>query len=73
MERMKKERGQNPRKILEDFSSVERWRKADSMLSQKKRGTAEKIQDRNFLIERYKSKFPEVTGHVIKGRDIVRL
>ena len=59
--RVRKQKIKRISQKLEEFNSLERWKKMDSFLVKKKKDDVKNIQSKEFLIRRYESKFPNIS------------
>lgn len=59
--RVRKQKIKRISQKLEEFNSLERWKKVDSSLVKKNKDDVKNIQSKEFLIRRYESKFPNIS------------
>jgi len=59
-------------KKIQEFCGAERWEQGDSGIEKQESKTISH-PSKNFLIEKYKSKFPSVASVVLEQRKVIRL
>jgi hypothetical protein len=58
--------------LLKDFHDPKRWEKVIDDFSRKEHST-DSIQNRDFLIQKYKSKFPQTNNIPLSDEKVIRL